>query len=637
MLSSTRLPRCFLLGLLLITLPLLTTAQVNISGKPGLMYIPTARSLQDGDFLVGYSFNPIRYAVSGINNPGSSTALNQNSENIFYGTLCVLPRLEMSVTLLRPNGYLPLQARGIGDRQFDFKYLALTERANRPAIAVILSAPFGLNNSLITHALVATKNVRLNEKITAELTVGYGSPYYYDKSGGGDKYDFFGGYELRDKRKNLGQYLTGPFGGAAIRFSNKAGVMAEWDSRHLNIGGYATLFNRWTVQAGVINFDQIHVGTSYAVSLRKLTKRITAPAPTSEQRDDRTLLNYENLTVDSTAKQVVYDQRINRNPLIGMLELKKSLPQTDSLDFVPRHLGIPIARYRLSPTIQAEPLTPADRQVLRQRAPFNWRRYKADFRLQPEVIARFGFKSNPFETKTNLLLQTQLVLWPGMALNAGVTLALINDLDNERKGIRPGPIYLNQFLALGRRNFLSMSLGTFYNNQYGFNAQYRWADLRKPWSFGIESSLTGFYYFPARSYYYELPNQFMLFADVAYRLPVHAITVKLSGGQYLDQQRGARLDLIRQFANVEVGAFATKLTKDYTFGFNLAIPVPPGRLAQGKHARLRTSEEFRWEYNYNGSANVGAPYRIGTRLDALLRQYHQDYLRSQVTRSFAEI
>jgi hypothetical protein len=236
-----------------------------------------------------------------------------------------------------------------------------------------------------------------------------------------------------------------------------------------------------------------------------------------------------------------------------------------------------------------------------------------------------------------LLLQTQLVLWPGMALNAGVTLALINDLDNERKGIRPGPIYLNQFLALGRRNFLSMSLGTFYNNQYGFNAQYRWADLRKPWSFGIESSLTGFYYFPARSYYYELPNQFMLFADVAYRLPVHAITVKLSGGQYLDQQRGARLDLIRQFANVEVGAFATKLTKDYTFGFNLAIPVPPGRLAQGKHARLRTSEEFRWEYNYNGSANVGAPYRIGTRLDALLRQYHQDYLRSQVTRSFAEI
>ena len=149
-------------------------------------------------------------------------------------------------------------------------------------------------------------------------------------------------------------------------------------------------------------------------------------------------------------------------------------------------------------------------------------------------------------------------------------------------------------------------------------------------SFGVESSLTGFYFFPAKGLYYELPNQFMLFADVAYRLPVHAITVKLSGGQYLNQQRGARLDLIRQFTNVEVGAFMTKLTGDYTFGFNLAIPVPPGRLVQGQRARLRTSEEFRWEYNYNGSANVGAPYRIGTRLDALLRQYHQGYWRSQL-------
>jgi hypothetical protein len=327
---------------------------------------------------------------------------------------------------------------------------------------------------------------------------------------------------------------------------------------------------------------------------------------------------------------VIYEQRLYRNPLRGLLELKKTIPHADSLEFVPLHQGMPIARYKIGPTIEAEPLDQPDRQQLRQLAPFNWRRYKADFRLQPELIARFGFKSNPFETKTNLLLQTQLILWPGMALNAGATFAILNDLDNERKGLRPGPIYLNQFLALGKSNFLSLSLGSFYNNQYGFNAQYRWADLRKPLSFGLESSLTGFYFYPTKGLYYESPNQLMLVADVAYRLPVHAITVKLSGGQYLDKQRGARLDLIRQFANVEIGAFATKLPGDYTFGFNLAIPIPPGRFVQGQRARLRTTEEFRWEYNYNGTANIGAPYRIGTRLDALLRQYHQGYWRDQV-------
>ncbi|TAE28706.1 MAG: hypothetical protein EAZ91_14560 [Cytophagales bacterium] len=344
----------------------------------------------------------------------------------------------------------------------------------------------------------------------------------------------------------------------------------------------------------------------------------------------QTGLNYENLTVDTVANTVLYEQRLYRNPLIGMLELGAVVSRPATRDLIPLHQGVPIARYRLSPSLNVTPLSLSERQAIKQLAPFRPTRYKLDFRLQPELIARFGFKSNPFETKTNLLLQTQLMLWRGMALNIGATFALINDLDNERTGVRPGPVFLNQFLALDRQNFLSLSLGAFHNNQYGLNAQYRWADLSGPWSFGVEGSLTGFYFFPARSYYYERPNQLMLFADVAYRLPVHALTLKLQAGQYLDQQRGVRFDLIRQFTNVEIGFFVTKLPVSSTLGFNFAIPVPPGRVVQGRHTRLRTSEEFRWEYNYNGSANVGAPYRLGTRLDALLRQYHRDYLRSQL-------
>lgn len=257
----------------------LVNAQVNLSGKPGLLFIPSARGLTDGELLLGVTHNPIRYAVSGINNLGSTTSLNGNAENVFYATLCVLPRFEISFTLLRPIGYLPLRARGIGDRQFDLKYHILTEREKRPAIAVILSAPFGLNNSLITHALVATKTVSLNEQIKAEFSVGYGSPYYFDKSGDADKYDFLGGYELRNKNENLGQYLTGPFGGVVVRFQDKLGLMAEWDSQRVNLGGYVTLFNRLTIQAGLLNFDQVTVGASYAVSLRRLPKRITTLIP----------------------------------------------------------------------------------------------------------------------------------------------------------------------------------------------------------------------------------------------------------------------------------------------------------------------------------------------------------------------
>lgn len=632
MLKRVRVCRNFasLMFVLLGMVPGKTIAQLNISGKPGLIYVPSARALNDGDFVLGGFYNPNRYSLLGINNRGSEP-LQQNAELINSATLCFVPRLEVSLTLLNAIGYLPLNSRGIGDRQFDLKYQLLRETPRQPALALILSAPFGLNNSLITHAVVASKTVALTDRIQAEFTAGYGSPYYFDKSGGGDKYDFTGGYELRNKYKNRGRYLTGPFGGAVLRFDQRAGLMAEWDSKHLNVGGYVSLFDRWTLQAGLLNFDQVTLGTSYAVSLHKLPKRLTQPAE-APTRPERTRLNVENLTLDSTTKTAIYEQRLYRNPLVGLLELR-SLTDSSQIDsFVPLHQGVPVARYRLANGVEAQALDAGEREALRQQAPFRPGRYKFDLRLQPEVIARFGFKQNPFETKTNLLLQTQLLLWRGMALNAGVAFALINDLDNERTGIRPAPLYLNQFLALGSGHYLSMSAGSFYNNQYGVNGQYRWTNFRSPWSFGVEGSLTGFYYFPSRGVYYEPLNQMMLFGDVAYRLPVHALTVKLSGGQYRNQERGARLDLIRQFANVEIGVFATKTAESATAGFNFAIPIPPGKVVQGRRVRLRTSEEFRWEYNYNGSANVGAPYRLGTRLDELLRQYHSDYWRTVLKR-----
>ena len=340
--------------------------------------------------------------------------------------------------------------------------------------------------------------------------------------------------------------------------------------------------------------------------------------------------NIENVTLDSVNRRVYYEQRLYRNPLRGMLELLQTGAATKTTNVVPLYQGIPVARYQLWPAVQATALTRHERDSLRRVIPFSRGRYKLDFRLQPDFIARFGFKQDPLETKTSLLLQTQLYLRRGLVLNAGIAFPLVNNLNNETVAIRPAPIYLNQFLALGQRNFLSISAGSFYNNRYGVNVQYRRADLTRPWSFGIESSLTGFYYFPRTGIYYDPMNQFMLFADVAYRLPVYALTLKLSGGQYLEQARGVRLELIRQFASVEVGFFATKIAGSSTAGFNFAIPIWPGRIIQNRQFRLRTTEEFRWEYNYNGTPNVGAPYRVGTRLDALLRQYHQTYLRDQL-------
>lgn len=240
--------------------------QMNISGKPGLIFIPTAVETKSGSFTFGYVYNPIDY----------SFRLNRRySESTYFINLAIIPRFEVNLNLMRMNGNIPTEQRGIGDRQLDFKYLILKEKKYQPSLAVLVSAPFGIDNSFTTNALVATKTLKISDKLSTEFTAGYGSPYYFkrDKSEK-DNYNIFKDLELKNKKDLKYRYLSGPIGGVNFKYANKGGLMLEWDSQHFNIGAYGTLFKRWTVQAGVINFDQITFGTSYALNLKTLPKRL---------------------------------------------------------------------------------------------------------------------------------------------------------------------------------------------------------------------------------------------------------------------------------------------------------------------------------------------------------------------------
>lgn len=241
-------------------------SQMNISGKPGLIYVPTATETKEGTFQFGINYNPIDYGFR-FN--------KRNSENIYFVNATIVPRLEVNVNLLRINNEKIKGQKGIGDRQIDLKYLILKEKKYQPSLALIISAPFGIDNSLTTNALVATKSFKLSGKLSADVTAGLGSPYYIQRSDSEkDNYNIFQDLKFRKKKELAYYYLSGPIGGINFRYEKKAGLMVEWDSQHLNIGAYGTLFKRWTVQAGVINFDQITFGTSYALNLKTLPKRL---------------------------------------------------------------------------------------------------------------------------------------------------------------------------------------------------------------------------------------------------------------------------------------------------------------------------------------------------------------------------
>ena len=343
------------------------------------------------------------------------------------------------------------------------------------------------------------------------------------------------------------------------------------------------------------------------------------------------LRDVENVSLDSSQHSVFYEQRLYRNPLEGLLLARRVCGDEGACSLMPMVQGIPVGAYGLDSSVSYRPLSSAERKSYRLRSRFSPFKYLFDFRIQPEFEAIFGNPSQTVQGRFSLILQYQMYLWPGMALNLGVLFPVANSLDTRPGKVCPGPLHLNQFVALGNHNFLSLSAGTFQYDRYGFGAQFQRMNLSGAWSYGLEASLTGLYYFPKGGVYHTPLSERLLLGNVAYRLKQLNSVAKLTAGRYAAGDWGTRLDMIRQFNSVEIALFAVKTQNGATIGFNLAMPVPPGKILRAGQARLRTSEEFRLEYAYAGF-DIGTRYRLGYHLDERLRQYHRDYLNNQVKR-----
>ena len=244
-------------------------AQVNLSGKPGLIYTPNAIETEDGLLRVGYNYNPKKYSLR---------RTGRNPEQILHASITILKRLEVNVNFLQLISTEKYKVReALGDRQLDLRYLILKEKAKSPSLALVITTPFTIDGAMLTHALVATKNFQIDSDFKLEISAGYGSPYYLWRDEANLKNsNILSNFSWQKKSEDRyhNHYLQGPFGGAVLHYKKWGGVMAEFDSERINLGIYTTLFKTWIIQAALLNFDRISFGTSYAFSLSKPSKRL---------------------------------------------------------------------------------------------------------------------------------------------------------------------------------------------------------------------------------------------------------------------------------------------------------------------------------------------------------------------------
>lgn len=344
---------------------------------------------------------------------------------------------------------------------------------------------------------------------------------------------------------------------------------------------------------------------------------------------------FENVLIEESQDSVCifFEHREFRNPYYSMrfaellLKDHELITRESKLIWIPVYQNKPVGRYEAG-SYRFHFLREEDRQFYKEHnRPF--KNYRLNFRIQPEVKARFGFYRHPFETKFNFNLDTQIYLLPGLSLQTGLSFPVVNSLDSQSMAIRPAPSMLHYFGQHVNGHFISASVGSFYNDRYGVDIEYRYSKMNSRWSFGLEGGITGYYRFNGLDLYHTELNRIMAVADAEYHLNYENLSLKLSAGRFLYSDTGVRMEIIKQYGNVDIGLFGSGTTAGATAGFQFAFNLFPGKIFRSRSMELRTTDEFRWEYTYNNQDFVAMKYRLGIpRLADRLRQYKEDYVQS---------
>jgi hypothetical protein len=193
--------------------------QVNLLGKPGLVYTPHPFIPSADRFVSTVTYSPRKAAINYF-------VADYSEEVMVSGYLPLTDRVFLGINLT----YLPqLSERvGIGDRHVDINWLVVEENEGwRPSLMLILTPPFAASSFLSQDLLVAGKSFAIG---SAELAVsaGYASPFFF----------FDGGY-IRKEEMGI-SYLIGAFGGIVFRPIPSIGFLAEMDGRRTNLAANYT-------------------------------------------------------------------------------------------------------------------------------------------------------------------------------------------------------------------------------------------------------------------------------------------------------------------------------------------------------------------------------------------------------------
>jgi hypothetical protein len=362
---------------------------------------------------------------------------------------------------------------------------------------------------------------------------------------------------------------------------------------------------------------------------------------------------FENVAViqDSASIVVTYENRLYRFEARAIREVlnlvAKEAESSARIVLIPQNRGVPLVAVSVDSNVRSlagygnsgEGNAPAGIEVtldvesywkkLKNRLRVNSSTMKADIFVHPQFIARFGNIHDFIESQINLAPAVETSAWKGMSLSAQWIFPLQNELGYEGDYGRPGCLTLNQTVRLPSNTFISGTLGYFSAHRYGGDLEVKkfWKNGR--WAAGVNAGCTAFAAYLKHVWYYSDRADWTYFLSGQYRFSKLDLTLKATWGKFIYHDKGVRLDVSRQFDEVDVGFFILRTGEGRNGGFSFSIPIFPSKRLSPGRVRISPAPYFPWSYWYKGMTDYGLQYQTQNNVDGFFKKLNPDFVKSQ--------
>lgn len=360
---------------------------------------------------------------------------------------------------------------------------------------------------------------------------------------------------------------------------------------------------------------------------------------------------FENIAALSTPKATLltFENMRYRHTIRGLetalLSCIATVPQsTNAITIVIQKYNIPVASLssrRMTPvkipstgrTLVVPKLAVSDNtypywKFLRRNTLSNPSKFKLDIILLPEMRAVLGNYDNPFALQLNIVPELRTMISPGLIFSSSFIVPLYNELDDYGDHVRLGPTNLNLFRALPNNWWLFLSAGSFREERYGLQGMVRKLVAHGRIAIDIRSAYSGYSIMDRGVFLYDPLNTLTWSCETT--LFLNRLQLFLTGGvhQYLNQDRGFRVDILRFFGQLGLDIWGGNSNDEWNGGFRLYLPLPPSRYPSRGRVRLRMADYFTIGYQGRRETINGAKLSNSMIMDDIFIRSHPLYLSS---------